>query len=1203
MKNFVCPHCHPQSLDSASTVPVMVEREVELGTGYVTATDHGTMAAALEVYGTARKKGLKPILGLEAYFRDDDCEILKAAGIADAKAYNKYYHVTMHFLDQEAYETACRILSDRCTDRSEVHGGEAKALFNWSDLRELGSKNVTMGSSCLVGMVARHLMSKRPDLAVKYYHALKASVKPGNFYVEVFPHRCTHNWENNVRITLAGAGEQMKMWLGKKICVNGKVYSAEAYAAHLARAKKDPGPQVLEYVLDNKVKREIGREIEKAEKLRDFIQNECTPLMPDGDLQLLANKFVLGMAQREGDPVLISDDAHFAHPEQKIVQDARLGNGSEMWKFYNNYHRLETEEAVEYFQESLGIDTETVEKWVENSYAWAGRFDKFELKFDVSLPQKFYTATDGEDTTTLVRTKKLIDRHGRMDWKNPAMLDRLKREIEILHNNGKIDLLPYFFPLEEVCALYRENGMLTGPGRGSAAGLLLAYLLGITHVDPLKHSLSLERFITKERILQNTLPDIDQDLEDRELLVGADGNSGWLRERFGDHVAQISTDSSMRLKSSIRDVHRFREGFVSQEIEDLCRKLPVPPQGISDHDYVFGYSDDDGNQIDGVSETNPTVRKYIECYPEEWRIVAQMLGITRQKSRHACAYVIADRPIKEFIPLTKISDVVVTQFTAKWVEMAGGVKIDFLVVNSLKDIRVCLELIRSRRGIDLDPWKLPEDQVVFNDICEGQTETVFQLNTSGAVGYLKLFDYYAEIPKAGRTPVKGIASIDDIAIFTSLDRPGPLDFKDPLTKRNMLQEYAARKRKESRPDVPVLAALLPETHGVIVYQEQLMRVAQEIGGMTPTQANEFRGYVAKKKKVELMQMKALFLEGALKKLDGDTAERLWDMMVTFGQYGFNASHAVSYSYIAYACAYLKHHYPLEWWCSVLRNAKKNEVAERFWKHCGHLVSLPDINTSTDNFSLPAAPVEGEKILAPILLLDGIGEATHNELCAKRPFANIEDFVKKTDPRLINKGISCKLIASGVMDSLFPEGDGILDKLMAYMIARAKIRDEKQEPVPEQFVGLSPLRRYALQKSILAICEGSATEMVLRDPPRGMSVPENGRAEYNRSGKKYPVVRGSEFERLAEMEISAPVHCAAVGYVISERRFAYKNKQAEAVELVLDVDGVIFSTVKWPDRETGELKAPENMAKSVALVALSRYKTDRPFYVDDIVLLV
>lgn len=1225
MRNFVSPHCHPQSLDSASTVEDMVRREVELETGYTTATDHGTMASALHVLKSAKKNGVKPILGIEAYFRDDSCHILESAGVEDKKAYNKYYHCTMHFLDQEAYMAGVKILSNRSIHSCEFHGGEAKALFNWEDLKVLGGLNVTMGSSCLVGMVQRHLLANRVDLAMQYYRHMKSLVKPGNFFVEVFPHRCTHNWENNVAFRLSDQKEDERFWPGKKVCVNGEMWTAEKYAAHYGRISKKPGmkTQVLEYVMHYREKKPVGKEILGCEKRREFVQNPCSVLMPEGDLQLFANRFMLDMAMREGDPVLISDDAHYVSKEQKLVQDARLGNGKEMWKFFGYYNRMSTEEAVAYFKTYLGTTDSQVQKWVENSYAWAERFDKFDLNFNVSLPTKFYAE---EGKTSLDRTFALIKKHGRYDPsdRSPdgiARTERLAREIEILHRNGKIDLLPYFFPLEEVCSLYKEKGLLTGPGRGSAAGLLLSYVLGITHVDPIKHELSLERFITKERILAGHLPDIDQDLEDRSLLVGDDGNSGWLRGRFGAHVAQISTDTNLRLRSSIKDVHRFIHGKVDKEIEGICRKLPTPPQGIDDKDFVFGYGDDDGVQVPGLLETSPTLKAYSENYPKEWGIVKNMMGIPRQKSRHACAYVIADKPIGDFIPLTKISDVMTTQFTAEWVEAAGGIKVDFLVVNSLKDIRGCLELVEQNTGVRPDPWTLPQLQEVFDTICDGETETVFQLNTSGAKGFLPLFTdapphnnrsgkERSVLAGQGSSPngkgKKYINSIDDISVFTALDRPGPLDFKDPEKQnRNMLEEYAARKRGESVGSIDVLNKILEETHGIIVYQEQLQKVAQVVGGMAPTTAEEFRRLVSKKKLVEVMQMKPVFMEGSKK--DGhdlDTADKIWNMMVTFGQYGFNKSHSMCYAYIAYACAYLKKIYPLEWWCSVLQNAKKEEVAKEFWKYCSEYTKLPDINLSQDSFA-----IVGKKIIAPISLLDGVGEAVHREICANRPFKDIDDFVRRTNSRVVHKGVVCKLIAAGAADSLFPEDMSLLERLQAYMKARAG-DGKKVEPVPEAYLNLSPMRRYELKKSILAVCNGDLTSMVLLDPPKEL-VGKDASGHYRwpvmtqYGSKMHTFVGSNAFKAMAEEPVANGNYRVAVAaYVISERRFQYKNNQCEAVELMLDIDGFVTPTVKWPNRETGELEAPAKMAKKLALVAMSRRMgKNSPFYVDDIRLLV
>jgi DNA polymerase III alpha subunit len=240
-----------------------------------------------------------------------------------------------------------------------------------------------------------------------------------------------------------------------------------------------------------------------------FVKNECRPWCPDGDYQREVNRFVAALAKKYGDKILMSDDSHFAHPEEKIIQDARLGG----WRFAESHHRMSTEEARTYFKNKLDVPDSVIEGWVENSHEWAARFKDFRFSPRNALPTAFYP----KDTLRHLFT--LIQQHKRMDWNNPAMTDRLKAEVKLLHQSG-VDLLSYFMVDEEVCSLYLRHGELTGPGRGSAAGLLLTYLLGITHVNPLDYDLSMDRFMTPDRIASGKLPDIDQDLGSRELLTG-----------------------------------------------------------------------------------------------------------------------------------------------------------------------------------------------------------------------------------------------------------------------------------------------------------------------------------------------------------------------------------------------------------------------------------------------------------------------------------------------------------------------------------------------------------------------------------------------------------------------------------------------------------------------------------------------------------
>lgn len=1266
---FPTPHCHIQSLDSASTPEAFAEREVELGSGTITCTDHGTMGACRETYQLAKDKKLIPILGVEGYFRDDDCPILKSSGVEKDEnntfaKYNKYHHLTLHALDQKGYEALVKELSD-ADYRAEQHGSERKPLFNWANLERLSQFNVTMTSGCLIGMVQRHLLSDRPDIAIKYYERLRSIAGPEKFYVEVFPHKCDKYWVSGVFLTLEGGGK-VKYWKQKKLKTTlFDDVTAEDLAKVAGRGK--PVGKLVAIMNNRKWEECEPKEIIEVKLVEDFMQNECRPWCPDGDVQLGANKFMVHLAKSRGDKMLISDDAHFARPEEKIVQDSKLGGAGGTWKFHNSYHRQSSDEAWTYFRDVMGMQQSDFEMMVETNREWAGRFKDFSFKDRKSLPKSFYPEN------TLAHIKTLIDKHGRMDWGNPTLVARLRKEIQLLHDNGTIDLLPYFFMGEEVVYQYEKQGLLTGPGRGSAAGMLTAYLLGITHVDPLKYELSEDRFLTPDRIQEGGLPDIDMDFPDRDLLTNTE--NGWLYKRFGKNVAAISTNTMLRLKSSIKDVHRAIYGKVDGEIEGLCKKLPTPPQGIDDVDFVFGYKGDDGKEVKGLIEESKELQAYIAKFPSEWSIVQKMLGIARQKSRHACAYVIADEPVDNFIPLQTISGIRTTQYTAPWVEAVGGVKMDFLGLNSLKDLSAALKMIQERHGgkvekdatIDgkrvpafrlvpfagqyFDIWDLPPDQNVFNDISEGKTETVFQLNTNSARQWLKQFNYEK------RPGVKAIDSIEAVSAFTALDRPGPLDakVKDKNTgkEHNMLVEYANRLKGLPATDpIPALMKLLPETFGVMVYQEQLEKVYRYVTGCDGIKAAKFRKSVAKKKMDAVLKAYPDFIEKGSVKLGKEDAEKVWEQTVTFGQYGFNKSHSVCYSIIAYACAFLKRYYPLEWWCAVLRNADKSEITEKFYRHCKQWIELPDVRYSGDVFE-----IQNDRIRAPLSFINGVGEGAHKELCAARPMASIDDLCMKIaqhklagtkpvmDPKTgvqavdakgkpkvkagtsaLNRGVIGRLIVAGVMDSLFPaETASVLDKLIAYEEASAKaastVTGKKAKPgkVDDKYVNMNALTRFQMQNGILPILNQPLRELVRNVP--GMSA-HMGQYVYKpetvetirdvkwQTGSDHPleqlaVVSGSELKYYNEdfpIYDSQRVSVVAAAYIVGERRFSYsKGATRTACELTFDVDGEQFTFVKWPDRESGQLAAPpEGLTGAIALLYLTRWRTDRPFAIDAIV---
>lgn len=1281
MKNFVSPHVHVQSLDSASTPKIFAKRELELETGYITVTDHGTLEATRAVYDMCAKGGkyhgkLTPILGLEGYFRDDNDKILLDKGIvpkpnAEGKLtfvdHYKYSHITMHCLDEAAYYALVKKLSD-ADFRAEQHGSERKPLFDWNVLEDLGSHNITATSGCLIGMVGRHLMQNNdPVTATKFYEKTRSLFKPGNFYVELFPHVTDKFYQSIVKVTLEdGSLHEFKPTRKIRTAHEGNgdgTYMedlAEDFKKDAAKARKKH-VSILDIMEDRKWTGKQFLNIAAVEHNQGYVQNECRPWCAHGDYQREINRFIAGLAKKHGDPILISDDSHFAYPEEKILQDARLGH----WRFADSHHRMTSDEAFAYFNGKLGVNQATFEGWVQNGYDWAGRFKDFKFSPRNALPSSFYP------TDTLRHIFTLIQKHRRMNWGDPVMVARLKQEIDLLHNNGTIDLLSYFMVDEEVCDLYARKGFLTGPGRGSAAGLLLTYLLGITHVNPLKFNLSVDRFMTLDRIQSKKLPDIDQDLPFRDLLVDPeDASKGFLAERFGANVAQMSVDIQLKVKNAIKDVHRIKDGHVSSQINDICKALGDPPQGIESRDFVFGY-EVDGTYTPGLVETSVVLQNYIATYPKHWEVVSGLIGLPRQKGRHPCGFVISSDPIDSFIPMTTIGGVRVTSFTAASVEAAGGLKMDFLTVNSVGDIDRALRLIQRRYKPELLPngetldfikigeqyvptvralplkdqvvdiWDLPEDRNVYIDICKGKVETVFQLDGAAARQGLRCFGLLED----GTPPLK---NLEDLSAFTALDRPGPLDAYVETadgSKHNMLVEFAKRSRGEPGTGrLPVLDDLAGKTNGVIVYQEQLQAIFKEIGQTTGIDANNFRQRIGKKKLVEVRKIdKPLFMKNAVPTMGQETADRLWGMMETFGQYGFNKSHAVCYMDIAYACAFLKHHFPLEWWTAVLSNADRKDVNEKFWRYCGPLVLMPDVSKSGSQFV-----IEGDKIRAPVWLIHGIGEKAHGLLTkiTETPAKDIEELCSRiheyrkansfpvtttrTDKKTnvtttstsmrighnpLNDSLMRKMIVCGVMNSMFPaEKDGLpvdtIDRLSLYDIAAAKVRGVKKiKPSATQFNMTTEVSRYQYIKGIMPAYSIPLVPM-LRSIASNKFVDEtrNTTVVYYlaQDGKKYGLLTGDQFEWLESLEHlpDNAMQIALPAYVMTQKTFSYEKhgRTNTACKMVLDVEGHRREFVKFPGKDGLPAIFKQELAGALVVGLFNRRKVTDDFFFEGIEIL-
>lgn len=1141
-RQLINPHSHTDySLDGAATVKQIIARNAELGATHVAATEHGNMNSAMELYTATKSKGVKPILGIEAYLVNPFVEdYYKAyseayrAGKLKLKAkqpdkvetelrnkamHASYLHVTVHFKDYVAYQYFCKLSVPMWT-RALKKYDELKPMITMDELRGI-SGHITITSSCLKGPVQNFLLPSRdgiiqpsPERAEQMYLMLREIAGPENFYVEVFPHQVTHEWQR---------------------------------------------PEV-DYATSRIVKPGF------------FKPNECTCHAPNGDLQKLPNQFVLRMAEKYGDKPLISLDSHFAVPDQKLLQNARLGNGQEAWQFYESYHILSTQEAAERLKATLGVDDRTIEEWVDNSYHWASQFNDFKMP----------TSKDRwilEDTSAafMERLQGTIAKYGRMDWSNTAMVERLQLEIKTLAHNGTLNLLSYFSLVEDIANFCRDSGVLINV-RGSAGGSLLLYLIGVSAVNPLKYNLSFGRFFTEGRAKAGTLPDADLDLSDREAVIS------YLEQKYGDRVCRLSTDILLKIKSSIKDAERAILGAVRPETEKLCGKLPTTPQGVDDYKFVFGYEDDTGVHQPGLFDTSPELQQYAQQNPAIWETVHEMLGIQRQKSTHACGVIITDKPITDYMPIIRVAEQWATAFSPKSLEAAGGVKLDLLGLNTLRDIQLCLQHIHSRHGVQLNPWDLPHSEQVFDEFAKGNTVGVFQFDTPTVRPYL-----VATKPR----------SIEGLSAITALARPGTLDApsgEDDLTLAQLYVERAQNLRpiKYIHSD---LAPILGETMGIALYQEQTMQIYRDIAGFTDEETDTVRRGIGKKDKEVLASSTVRLRQACLAR--GWTDEQvnlLVEQIMASARYSFNKSHSCSYAQVAYACMWLKLHYPLEFWTAILSNASKDEVATKFWRYTQDFTTLPDINLSEASYR-----IDGTRIISPLSILSGIGEKTYEALVAGKPYKSLAHFVEThfakstkkaagtTTKSPVHSGVVRKLIIAGALDSLFPPDATILDKLTEFEKIKAEVKDTtKVDAVPEEFIGITDLGRYLIKKQVVSIYSEDLRGLML--PPRGgRLVPSraNPDMQFWMTQNDIPVLDGNQIQWLKDMkpeqfevmtgylENSMPYgvrlspdggrnyYVSGIGYVIEEKPFPYRNKTKRATRCVIDVNGCFAEDMLWP----------------------------------------
>ncbi|MGO9137410.1 MAG: DNA polymerase III subunit alpha [Syntrophales bacterium] len=555
---------------------------------------------------------------------------------------------------------------------------------------------------------------------------------------------------------------------------------------------------------------------------------------------------------------------------------------------------------------------------------------------------------------------------------------RLQDELEIIKSMG---FAGYFLIVSDFVNYAKQRNIPVGPGRGSAAGSLVAYAIGITNIDPIRYGLFFERFLNPDRI---SMPDIDIDF----CQDGRDEIIKYVTEKYGsDKVAQIITFGKMQAKAVIRDVGRALN-ISYGEVDSIAKLIPN----------ILNIS------LDMAIQSEPRLQEEQKKNEKVRRLLSlsrALEGLNRHSSTHAAGVVISDVPLVERVPLCKSpKDEIVTQFSMNDLQAVGLTKFDFLGLKTLTVIKNTLEFIRQGRGDKIDIDKIPlTDQKTYQLLMKGNADGIFQLESAGMKDIL-----------VNMKP----DCIEEIIALIALYRPGPM---------NMVPEFISRKQGKTKIayEIPQLEEILKETYGVIVYQEQVMQIAGAIGGYTMAEADILRKVMSKKKPSEMEKEKPKFLEGARRRnIPEKKARKIWQQMETFAEYGFNKSHSTAYAMISYQTAYLKANFPVEFMAALLTSEKDNrDKIIKYINSCkdmGINVLPPDINESKSDFS-----VTGEHIRFGLAAVKNVGVGAIDSIISVREnegkFTTFDDFCARIDLRKINKRMIESLIKCGVFDSL------------------------------------------------------------------------------------------------------------------------------------------------------------------------------------------
>lgn len=694
------------------------------------------------------------------------------------------------------------------------------------------------------------------------------------------------------------------------------------------------------------------------------------------DEQRLTNPQLIKLANDLNIGLVCTNDCHYINREDAewhdmllCVQTGRLRSDPLRMRFPNSEFYLKSPEEMQLL---FGEYPEALANTVRIAERCQVNLDKHD---QVDLP--VVQVPEGYDLETYLRYLCEEGIKKRYPEVTPELRERLEYELDIIIS---MRFPGYFLIVWDLINFCHQNGIRVGPGRGSAAGSLVAYSLGITNIDPIRYNLIFERFLNPERV---SMPDIDTDF----CVVRRGEVIDYLVEKYGeDKVGQIVTFGTMKSKLVVKDVGRALD-IPIPEVNKLTKLIP------DDLKMTLAKALKESAELKELYDNDERVR-------ELWDISTKLEGMPRHTGTHAAGVVIAPAPVVDYMPCFKMGvNILTTQFEKEQVEEQGLVKMDILGLRNLTVIGDALKNIKQSRGLDIDIDNIPlDDQAVYEMLSAGDTDGVFQLESDGMRTYLRAL-------KPER--------IEDIIAMVALYRPGPLE-------GGMVNDFIKRKHGETKVEYPhpMLEPVLAETYGVMVYQEQIMQVASTMAGFTLGQADELRRAMGKKKPEVLAAKRKDFLAGALQKgVSEKTANEVFDLMEFFSGYGFNKSHSAAYGIVTYQTAWLRCHYAAEYMAAILtsfmQSADKVTTYIEACRNAGLEILPPDINLSYTDFS-----VHDGKVRFGLAAIKNVGREIINQIIEERnangEFTSLTDLCSRI---ALNKRILESLIRSGALDSL------------------------------------------------------------------------------------------------------------------------------------------------------------------------------------------